>query len=760
MLKRFAKLLRRIPIPIVLFAIFSVVTVALWLRNGQPVGWSDSGLISFYYHPSLIMRSLAAPWNAYAGLGGPSAQNIAQLPWAAVFAAGRWAGISYVLLQGFLYVAILFGTLVLFFYLFRNLVATDNMFVVTAATVGSLFVGYSVINAENYWMFGNNSIFLPVLLPGACLIIMQLQYVRTSTSTIRIGVLVLFCLPSFANPAYVIPVVFAGMAIGLCQVTTLREFVIVSRRAVLAAVILVALFAWFIFPFVATAGTLYKSASLEESNLQTLIAASANTNVGSLLRLIPLSPSAPVWASYWAPVWRLWFDLPPLVAIFVIIGVVIIIGAVRGDGTNIRVRIAAITISIVGVVLSIGVGFPTGKLYMLGYRSIPLSALFRDPVNKFIPFLLLGAGILFFLGTVRLLEGICTIATGIWQRRSAGVVWRGSAVVLAVAVLAYGFPLSLGLAMRQRVHVAGVVIRSGNAIPRDVGIIARKLHSSATSARLLVLPLSPTGYRWLHWRYGYTGPDLSWLLYQTPTISSTAGQLGPAGSLLNGLLALSPVSLLRLAERMGVGYVLIEKNVVFVGPGLADRGRLNSQAYVTALADVGARVVLRERTSTLYRLPVRNSLVGFAGTPAHGSAVLMARSLAQRGYPLEVGLSDSGGGVLSYHEAYNHGWQARIIGTMGASSKYKCRSLVGTQLRHQLYDSYANAWRVPPGGSGCEVKISINYRGMVLMDLGWMISVITAGMLVLWFGFALMVELRNVRRKRLQCVDNTEWRVK
>lgn len=718
------------------FCLITAGVIAVWFRLLSPIGWSDTGLLEYYYHPAVLLKTLTTPWNGYAGLGNPSAQNVAMLPIVAAFAAGRALTLSYGALQAALFYTLLFLTQALQYQLYCRLLP-ETTTRRHAAFAGAIFGTFSLLPAENYWLFGNDSIFLPPLLFGVALIAVSLDRWSIHRLAVYTVTLVLGCLPAFSNPAYILPALALDAALALTAARTGRAMLTILKRGLYVATLAAAGLAWFLLPFSAQASTLYASASLEESSQHALALSSANTSIPSLLSFLPLRTTAPAWAPYWAPQWRTVYSSPLMLTALALLWIILGTGLLFGRP---RFLITFGTLALgLGVLLCAGTASPLGALYLLAFRNIPFFALFRDPVNKFLPLVLLGTTLLFTTGTQVLLDlsKQHSLVLGFPGRPGAGValtrylqVTVNQLLLLGVIValtLAYSWPFVNGSLVHERVRLAGSTLSNSNRVPKVVIQAAAILQRDVSGGRVLVLPLSPTGYRWLRWRQGYTGPDLSWLLFEEPTLSATAGQLGPAGTVVSQLGGLSPLQQLLLARRLGVSTVVIERNVEFVGPSLGDTGGNALAEYTPALRALGATRVFSRSTLSMYKLPGAAPLFGASGasltapqlSAALGEHTSLHLTLPQR----------SRGALLTLNEAFSNGWSATVTRVRAAVPAAVCTGSQGNVLQHRLVDGYGNAWVIPKTYAGCETTISVAYSGLALLRDGLALTLLTS---VVW----------------------------
>ncbi len=88
------------PYVVILFAALNVVT---WFPSAQPIGWRDSGFLTFSYHPALLAHVDSYPWNPLDQLGVPNASGMAALPFALWFWVASILGVTSGVAQAVLY---------------------------------------------------------------------------------------------------------------------------------------------------------------------------------------------------------------------------------------------------------------------------------------------------------------------------------------------------------------------------------------------------------------------------------------------------------------------------------------------------------------------------------------------------------------------------------------------------------------------------------------------------------------------------------
>ena len=107
--------------------------VLAWFPGGLPIGSGDGGLLAFYYHPGFLLHVFSSTWNPYDITGLPAGRNLAQLPEALFFAAGRGLDLSYAAVQGVFYWLIQFVALLFMYRFLSHLLPEGNSRAVAAA---------------------------------------------------------------------------------------------------------------------------------------------------------------------------------------------------------------------------------------------------------------------------------------------------------------------------------------------------------------------------------------------------------------------------------------------------------------------------------------------------------------------------------------------------------------------------------------------------------------------------------------------------
>ena len=285
------------------------------------------------------------------------------------------------------------------------------------------------------------------------------------------------------------------------------------------------------------------------------------------------------------------------------------------------------------IVFSQGIHEPFGPVSEVLFDSVPGWWLFREPVNKFGPALVLIYLLLFSLFLEFLLHSM-------WRLQSVAAI-GGMSTALGVAGTAFLFPIPL---------ITGQVIpdqRPGLPsahvmVPAEWDTIGDAVHDSPVAGKVLVLPVNQ--YYQVTTSWGYHGVDLAPQFFDRPVIQMLpGGYFGElAGyealfqtvenSLEQGDLAAASAA----AESLGVSHIVIRRDV--------ESGPLNlryADAEVmakNAAALPGARVVHDGEVAVVFELGEAGGLVRLEQT-----VIASNQDLAQA-------VSDSGLPVVPYGE--------------------------------------------------------------------------------------------------------------
>jgi hypothetical protein len=766
--------------PYVLFLV-AALNVVTWFPSGLPIGWRDTGLLAFSYHPALLAHVDSYPWNPLDQLGVANTTGMAGLPFAAWFWGASILGATSGIAQALLYYLIQASAMLLMYRLLLGLLGTQTSSARAAACLGALFYNFSLLSLENYWMIGDASVALLPLIPAVLLAIEAiLRGERPASVALRLGVACTCLLGAFQNPAYVLPllpicvVYLAGRlagprywtdrwrhhgdrarteaASGKSEAPGLGRIVM---RLVVVAGFTCLLLLWYLLPAIADISSYYQSATSQLNPLALLRQADLNVSFTSLLRFKAFRTYTPAFAWYWAPSWRLVYDTPLFKALSAVLVSVVTLGLLA-RWRRALIRWAAV-LWIVGLILCLGGSGLFGPLYVWAIVHVPYFGAFRDPTNKWAPLVLVGTTLLFGSGSRWLLN-----CKAIRERRVVGLMTCG---ILGAVIIAYAFPMWFGGPGDPVIRGPGWSISRGVTVPLGYERARMYLEHEKGWFRVLVLPLSSSLYRWFKWQRGYDGPDLSWLQFGVPTVSSGGEGSLPGGSLLSGLTTLPVSSQLVLAERLGCRYAVVESDVVSVsGPfSLNSLGLQNASSLVGAVERAGGVSVFRSGPVEVFRLPVSRvgQLVSYSTLIPRGAGsprtLVSWRAVSPTSFVIRISGVEASG-EIEIAEAYASQWRARVV---SSSSVPSTRTSLGRQamasdslepgayLRHVEADGYANAWLIPARGSETTIEISVQYTERTSEEVGELVS----AALALFLATSELARIVGRRRYRARLAD-------
>jgi hypothetical protein len=765
--------------------LLAALNVVTWFPSWQPIGWRDTGLWTFSYHPALLAHVDSYPWNPLDQLGVPNANDLASLPFALWFWGASILGVTAGVAQALLYYLVQASAMCLMYIMLLRLLGTQTSSSRAAACLGALFYNFSLLSLENYWMIGNASIALLPLIPALLLAIEGIvRGERPVPVALGLGVACTCLLGSFQNPAYVLPLFpmcvmhtvgrlggSQGRELGRGRNWRLARGTREGRAAggqpkasgsgrVLLRVAVVAgftclLLSWFLLPMVENVGAYYQSATSQLNPLVLLRQAGLNVDLTSLLRFKAFRTSAPSFASYWAPSWRLTYDTPLFKVLSAVLVSVVALGVLT-RWSRVLVRWAT-ALWMGGIILCLGGSGFFGSLYVWAIVHVPYFGAFRDPTNMWTPLVLVGTTLLFASGSRWLLN-----CKAIRERRVVGLMTCG---ILATVVVAYAFPMWLGGPGDPVIRGPGWSISRGVSVPLAYEEARTYLEHQKGWFRVLVLPLSSSGYRWFKWQRGYDGPDLSWLQLGVPAVSSGGEGSLPGGSVLSGLATLPLSSQLVLAERLGCRYAVVESDVVSVsGPfSLNSLGLQKASSLVSAVERARGVSVFRSGAVQVFRLPMSRvrQLVSYSTLIPRGAGsprtLVSWRAVSPTSFVIRISGVEAAGEV-EIAEAYASQWRARVVSsssvpsTRTSSERQAMASDAlepGAYLRHVEADGYANAWLIPAPGSQTTIEISVQYTERTSEEVGGLVS----AALALLLATSELARLVGRRRYRARLAD-------
>lgn len=710
--------------------VVAALNVAFWFPSGAPIGWGDTGLLMYGANPSIFLHAATAPWNGLMQLGMRSAASMTLLPLAVYFYVVRHAGVSPAVAEGAYFFAIQLTGMLAVYAVAKKLGAERVS--CQGALAAALFYNFAPLTFENYWMIGNSSVILIALAPLVVLVAIRLPetgFVRGAGEVILVEY---FCFAGFQDPAYFLPVLTLSVVLAILAVLRINgsparmvlTFVSVALAGAAAA-------AWYVLPYLLQLNSFFQQATAEIKPAVYLSAADQNVNLHSLVEFRAFRSGSPAFAPYWSPSWRLLYGSAGFQAIGLLLLGVVVVAALLGIWRHDWRVVGLIVTGLIGLLLCLGGNPPTGSLYLWAFKHVPYFAAFRNPANKWTPWLLLPSAMLFAYGVSQLLRSIKGAAS--FRRRRPGsrhVLQVAAGALICLVVVGYGFPMFGGGPGNPKIRSQTFVLKPGVRAPPSFLDVRDFFARQRGWFRVLVVPLSLNGYRWFKWPQGYDGPDLSWLQFGVPTVSSPYSQpMGDGGRFLFSMANLAPEKILRVAERIGCRYVLAEGDAVGTGVSYFARPRPSAAEFVAAAQQLGGQTVLRRGSLTVVSMPKKKTapLVSVLSLTRHRYAGRVAGLATDNQSSARAVLTLSQGvDLVVFREAYDSQWHLTLTRLDHGAGRVVVE-------RHVVVNGYGNAWlvRVPRQKRLEKVSATFTYGAAALEDLGALISVVTvAGLLV------------------------------
>lgn len=729
-------------VPYLLFAI-AALNVLTWFPHGYPIGWGDAGLTAYGYSPLTLVRTAIDTWNPLNQLGTPSASTLAAIPTALFFSVGRTIGIQAWIAQAILYWSVQFVGMASMYALLGRLLAASPTRRLAAMT-GALLYNFLPLTFENYWMIGNSSIMLVAFIPLLLLVLLRLPDSSVARGALELSGVLLCCMSAYQNPAYGLPVAGLGLVLLARYLYSLHDrqhpgdLARLVGRLALSATTVILLFSWYLGPIATQLTSYYGEAVTQASPITTLVTADLNVNWLSLLLLRAFRTNSPSFAPYWAPSWRFAYNSPLFLALALIIVLFMATGALANPSR--QPSLLGLGLFALGFFLCLGGNAPFGAVYRFLLLRVPLFGSFRDPTNKWTPVLVFGAVLLFAIGVDCVLRRTAIAASNYQSRQRVAsgalrvplrepglrrnVLQAGLIAILLGVTFGYGFPMLTGGPGDPQIKGSGYTLQRGIDPPRQFSLARNYLTSHSTGLyRVLILPLSYSGYRWFRWPAGYDGPDYSWLQFDVPTLSSPFLQSpGPASTFLNDLSSLDLTQRLFLAGELSCRYVLLEADATATGYSYSEGPVHSLRSDQKALVSLGARLVFSDRPLLIYELPAR-----LVRPPVSMTALDSGRTVAMRsnlGWFGKVTASSStlrGRSILLVNVAYSS--SASLSLRFWDRTKLVKRVWLGKPL---LVDGYADGWILPtaPRSAG-RISVQLSMPAAGLFGTGLCLGVVT-----------------------------------
>ncbi len=587
---------------IIIFLLLSLIPF-YWLSK-HPVGWGDTGLLAFFYNSEFLSNIYKYTWASHS-LTGYSSGNVAtMIPIVIIFNILSFFNIKLNIQQAFVFSLIMFLSM-LFMYLFIIELFNYRKDKKLIGTIAAIFYIYNPLTMVNYWYTAN---FSKYLLPFISLVLYlflmllkrkNLTYILLFSLTISIFSVV------FLNPAFVAPVIILLLLYFVYNsiIDLINKNTSKIKKNVTIIIILTILFilinAWFLLPLISFASNYYHMATIVENPWLTLIGSRSSMNLISLIKLIIFKTGSAIWL-YKDPAWRFLYDTPYFVFLSISTLALVLLSLITNKKDKNILFFGLLLI--VGFPLCIGLNPPFGFIYEFMFKNIPFSGAFRSP-NKFIPILLVSYTVLFSVGVSTLHK---------WIKHNIKIKHFDIVTIVILLLLisgVYVFPMWTGSIVDTPITIRGNEISSFVEVPGYYGNISEYFNKDPVDYRVLSLPLRPSGYVGFKWKYGYDGPDFTWLLYQHDTISSLGNNYYSSAKILSEFKKNNFDNLKVITRLFGIKYIVLQNDVDIVHGNYGGK-TLNSPKELEKMVDKNNVQYIKKfgqlelyRTQSKYFLP-------------------------------------------------------------------------------------------------------------------------------------------------------------
>jgi len=326
---------------------------------------------------------------------------------------------------------------------------------------------------------------------------------------------------------------------------------------------------------------------------QILVAVSKDVNLITFFRQLPFKINAELWA-YKDPIWRHSYNNP----LFIFLGFfafLLILSPLILKKEHKNTLFFSLLL-VIGLFLCLGLNPPFGNIFEYLFKNIPYFGMFRNPSNKFLPFLIVPYTILFGVGVNSLYR---------YVKYKYNSVRLARAVLIMVLFLICGlyvYPMWTGSVVSTPITIHGNEISPFVEVPSYYEDIANYFRKDLTDYRILSLPLRPFDHVMFNWKYGYEGSDTAWLLYEHSTISCLLKNYYPSAKILSKLDE-NLDELHKIASLFSIKYVVIQNDVDIIHGNYGGRELSSQEELRTQLEELGTPFIRSFGKLDLYKIP-------------------------------------------------------------------------------------------------------------------------------------------------------------
>ena len=494
--------------PYLIFALVSLVLVAIWFRGGNAMGGGEMG--SPFYNLNRMFEMTAMAWSDRS-LGADYGLSAGGAPYYKLFSVFQNIGVPGFLLQAiFFFICTMLGLLSMYA-LTRELFPDRKKIVYFSAAIFYLVNPYALVNVWNRFL-PNPMLFYAFLPLGLWLYIRGLKKRKYSFAVLNMTLTAVFSF-AFAGPSQTL------MFWGLLFLISIYYFVFFEKDRFVIIYFFLNILLWFIFNFFWVSHQLYfklspsfKEASTffftESGNLGTFNALSKV--LGQISNLLIFQHGTFFRESVNFPyAWPLIYRNPIFLLMQWVAAISVLVISIRKR----KEPWVAFLLSLffLGVFVAKGNSAPLGEILNFLFKKVSFLEFFRNPFEKTALLLPLSFSPLF---------GLSVQESLLWLKRKWNHLYLLGAIgIFGYLILFLGFPYWTGLVLTSSNSPANnPKIGYQVQVPEYYRQADKWFSSQEGLFRFVSFPLGGEGI-FYNWPTGYVGVEQSGILFSTPSIS-------------------------------------------------------------------------------------------------------------------------------------------------------------------------------------------------------------------------------------------------
>lgn len=533
-------------VPILLFALVSLLIVCVWFRSGLYYGGAEVGL-SPYFNPQRFLDIQKYIWWGDVAPGMLIPQFINAVPFYFVLSILQ-SVLSPLILQAFLFFILLFlmGTGMYIYTL--EIIGREKYRYGFIAGIFYMFNSYMMVEVWHRFLY--TGIFLAAAIP--ILALFWQRWIREG----RIIPLIIFLLTNLAfsymygNLTSVIAIWILFLFITSAHVIFpwqgKRHLLKVGYRFILGLMLFLGTNLWWLIPvFTVSTGVLPEQHSSED-NIFTIVNISKQTILPFTLQfanpyyLFLTQELGAIYSSF------LFLLLPWIPAVIIFIGLLTSFKNKLLTGFGV--------FFLFSVILAKGAASPFGYPYIWGFMNIYFLAVIRNPFEK------LGV-LLPFFGSILFVVGLDTVIS--WIIKKTNLFFSKFVFVsILISVLVYAFPMFTGRVFNNPNHSFLVKVPQSYK-DADNWFKLQK----AAQGNILHLPFPSRDVVTYDWENGYHGIEINEILFTSlPSITRNVGikrideTLRSLSFIFNKPYSVDSEQILRILQSLNVQYIVLHKD--------------------------------------------------------------------------------------------------------------------------------------------------------------------------------------------------------